>query len=353
MNLTRLAKLELYYNSIGRKLLDDIGKLSQLEHLLLHENSFIGALSIALMNSTNLIELKLAFNSFDREISKLNFSKLHKLRKIDLLTNDFTGNLPASLYSCKFLKSNPTWSDSKLTNITKAIKILMHCKALKVLFLTRNFLQEAMPTEDSIVGSSGFANLRLLSLLDCQLTGQFPFWLSKLKNLEVMFLQANRITGSIPSWLLTLPWLFILSLDDNLLSGEFPKELCALPTLVSPQPLDNASLDLPIFYKTTESLQFNSLFNLPKGIYVKNNNLSGSIPIKIGHLTHLQVLDLSCNNLSGTLPDQISDLTNIEILNLFANWLTGVIPTSLANLHFLRSFSIASNKLHRPIPSGT
>ncbi|KAB1227897.1 Tyrosine-sulfated glycopeptide receptor 1 [Morella rubra] len=177
-----------------------------------------------------------------------------------------------------------------------------------------------MPTDNSIVSSSGFSNLRLLSLADCQLTGQLPVWLSKLKNLEVLFLEANRITGSIPGWLWTLPRLFFLELDDNLLSGEFPKELCALPALVSPQPLDNTSLDFPIYVtEVVDELQFP--FQLRRVISVANNSLNGSIPIEIGHLKQLQ--------------------------------LTGEIPASLANLHFLNMFSIASNKLHGPIPSGT
>ncbi|KAB1227902.1 Receptor-like protein 2 [Morella rubra] len=357
VKLTRLAKLELYSNNIGGKLPGNIGMLSQLEDLLLHKNSFIGALPPSLMNFTNLIKLNLAFNFFEGEISNLNFSSLSQLAVLDLAANDFTGNFPASLYSCKSLRairlgrnqlkgeiridvvqlkflSFLSLSDSGLTNITKAIKILMHCKALNILFLTSNFLQEAMPTDNSIVSSSGFANLRLLSLADCQLTGQFPVWLSMLKNLEVLFLEANRITGSIPGWLWTLPKLFFLELDDNLLSGEFPKELCALPALVSPQPLDNTSLDLPIYI--TESVdEYKSLSKLRRVISVVNNSLNGSIPVEIGHLKQLQALYLRNNKLSGKIPDQISNLTNLERLDLSTNQLTGEIPASLANLHFL------------------
>jgi hypothetical protein len=85
------------------------------------------------------------------------------------------------------------------------------------------------------------------SLNTCQLSGQLPIWLSRLKKLEVLLLNSNRIKGSIPNWLLTLPRLFHLDLSDNLISGEFPKELCALPALVSPKALvENNHLDLPI-----------------------------------------------------------------------------------------------------------
>ncbi|KAB1226868.1 Receptor-like protein 2 [Morella rubra] len=193
----------------------------------------------------------------------------------------------------------------------------------------------------------------MLSLVDCHLTGQLPVWLSKLKNLQVLYLNLNRITGSIPGWLSTLPRLFYLELDDNLLSGEFPRKLCSLPALVSPQPLDNASFDLPIYDNIESVSEYNFLFKLRRGISLVNNSLSGNIPIEIGHLKQLQELVLSYNNILGKIPDQISELTNLEILDLSTNQLTGEIPASLANLHFLNTFSIASNKLHGTIPSGT
>jgi hypothetical protein len=88
----------------------------------------------------------------------------------------------------------------------------MHCKALSVVLLGRNFLHEAMPSDDTIVTFDGFENLRYLGLDYCQLTGQLPIWLSKLKKLEFLTLSSNRITGSIPGWLMTLPRLFGLDL---------------------------------------------------------------------------------------------------------------------------------------------
>ncbi|KAB1227868.1 Tyrosine-sulfated glycopeptide receptor 1 [Morella rubra] len=287
--LTRLAKLELYRNNIGGKLPGNIGKLSQLEHLLLHKNSFIGALPPSLMNFTNLIKLNLAFNFFEGDISTLNFSSLSQLVVLDLGFNNFTGNLPTSLYSCKFLRairlannqlegeikidmvqlkflSFLSLSESRLTNITKAIKILMHCKALNILFLPSNFLQEAMPTDDSIFSSNGFTNLQLLSFSYCQLTGQLPIWLSKLKNLEVLLLNGNRMSGSIPGWLSTLPRLFILDLD-------------------------------------------------------------GKIPDQISDLTNLEILDLSANQLTGEIPASLANLHFLNTFSIASNKLHGPIPS--------------------------
>ncbi|XP_059430110.1 receptor-like protein 2, partial [Corylus avellana] len=377
VNLAKLTYLELYGNKLSGKLPVNIGKLSKLKHIILHTNSFIGSLPPSLMNCTNLTKLILRFNFLEGDISTFNFSTLHQLTVFDLGFNNFFGNLPESLYSCKSLigirlaqnqlegqilpevlqlkfLSVLSLSYNRLTNITNAIKILMRCKTLSVVFLGGNFLHEVMPSDDNIVDSDGFENLRLFSLKSCQLSGQMPIWLSRLKKLEFLSLASNRIMSSIPNWLLTLPRLFNLDLSENLISGEFSKEFCGLQTLVSPKALvDDNHWDVPIFTSPNPSAQHNFLSSLRPAIVVANNNLSGNIPIEIGCLKLLSRLDLSYNNFSGSIPNQISELTNLEVLDLSANQLSGELPASLSSLHFLHAFSVANNNLHGPIPSGT
>ncbi|XP_059430118.1 receptor-like protein 2 [Corylus avellana] len=193
VNLSKLTYLELYRNKLSGKLPVDIGKLSKLKHLLLNGNSLNGSLPLSLANCTNLIKLILRSNCLEGNISTFNFSSLHQLTVIDLMANNFSGNFPVSLYSCKSLTairlalnqlegqiqpevlqlkflSFLSLCSNRLTNITYAIKILMRCKALSVLFLGQNFLHEAMPSDDNIVDSDGFENLRMFSLTECQLT---------------------------------------------------------------------------------------------------------------------------------------------------------------------------------------
>ncbi|KAG6682949.1 hypothetical protein I3842_13G168300 [Carya illinoinensis] len=378
VNLTKLTCLELYENELSGKLPVDIGKLNRLKHLLLDTNHLTGSLPPSLMNCTNLMILNLGFNFFEGNISTLDFSRLHQLATLDLWNNKFTGSFPVSLSSCKSLRairiarnqlegqippevvqlkflSFLSLSYNRLTNVTGAINILMRCKSLSVLLLTKNFLHEALPTEDSIVDPDGFRNLQYLGLAQCQLTGQLPIWLSKLKKLEILGLSFNRITGSIPGWLSTLPRLSRINLSHNLILGEFPKELCALPALVSKQALmDNSSLIFSIFaIRNGTIFEFNSLSNVGPKISLENNGLSGNIPLEIGHLKQLHGLNLSHNYFSGNIPNQISELTNLERLDLSANQLSGKIPKSFISLHFLHEFSVANNNLCGAIPSGT
>ncbi|KAG2675425.1 hypothetical protein I3760_12G004300 [Carya illinoinensis] len=374
MNLTKLTRLELYQNQLSGNLPLNFGKLSKLKQLILHTNYLTGSFSRSLLNCTNLIHLNLRKNFFDENIIDMNISSLHRLTILDLGTNNLVGKFPASIHSCVSIRGIRisqnqlegqippevaqlkyltflSVSLNKLTNVTAAIKILMRCNILEVAILANNFLKESMPSDVSMIDTDGFKNLRHLALSSCQLTGQFPIWISKLKNMQFLGLASNRITGSIPDWLSTLPRLSVIDLQENLFSGEFPKKFCGLQAFVSPQAIDdNSSMTMPIYFGIN---YVNSLLYFSRQIILRNNSLSGTIPTEIGCLKRLRWLDLSHNKLIGTIPTQISELTDLEYLDLSANHLYGEIPVSLISLHFLRVFSVANNNLNGAIPEGT
>lgn len=380
VRLANLKTLELYSNQLNGPIPVDIGKLSKLEELQVHINMLTGTLPTSLMECTNLSTLNLRVNSLGGDLSDFNFSTLQRLTTLDLSNNLFTGELPRSIYTCKSLTavrlaanklrgqilpdilalqslSFLSISNNSLTNITGAIRILMGIKSLTTLVLSKSFQNEPMPEYDGMLDTEGFQSLQVLALGGCQLTGQLPTWLANLKKLKVLDLSVNLFTGSIPGWFASLPGLFYLDLSSNLISGEFPKELCGLPALTSGMADDHVGrsyLELPVFVMPTNASnqQYNQLSNLPPAIYLNNNSLSGNIPIEIGQLKSLHVLDLSNNNFSGSIPDQISNLTNLEKLDLSRNHLTGGIPVSLKGLSFLSSFSVAFNDLQGTIPTG-
>ncbi|XP_044497541.1 tyrosine-sulfated glycopeptide receptor 1-like [Mangifera indica] len=380
VNLSNLEVLELYSNEFTGLIPSDIGKLSNLEKFLLHINNLTGSLPSSLMNCIKLTTLNLRVNNLEGNLSALDFSSLVYLNTLDLGNNNFTGILPPSLYLCKSLTavrlaSNQlegqilpdilalesltflSVSNNRLTNITGAIRNPMGCKNLTTFIMSKNFFNEPLPLDENLVANDGFPNLQVLGLGGCQFTGQVPNWLAKLKNLEVLDLSLNQISGSIPGWLGNFTNLFYIDLSQNFLSGEFPRELTRLIALASQaanNKVDRSYLELPVFVmpNNASNQQYNQLSNLPPAIYLRNNSLTGSIPVEIGQLKVLHVLDLSHNQFSGNIPDELSNLTNLEILDLSVNHLSGEIPASLRGLHFLSYFSVADNNLQGPIPSG-
>ncbi|CAL8150813.1 unnamed protein product [Prunus armeniaca] len=381
VNITNLAIIDLYFNQFSGELPFNLGKLSKLKFVTLDFNNLKGALPPSLMNCTNLVELRLGSNNLEGDISMLDFSRLSQLTKLDLRYNNFTGMFPVSLYSCRSLKairlsgnhlegeiqteiislkslSFLSLGYNRFTNLTSAMKILMSCKSLQALMLTGSFKGEGMPSDDDMVDFDGFQNLRVLGLVDSNLTGQIPVWLSKLRNLEILDLSLNQMTGPIPSWLGTLPRLFFISLGHNRISGEFPKQLCRLPRLlydpIAPQ-VDQLEFDLPIIGGITKNHIFPpyKLSFIAAAIDLSNNNIIGDIPTEIGQLQLPRWLFLNSNNFSGVIPDQISNLKNLEVLDLSTNHLSGEIPLSLANLNFLKDFNVSYNSLQGPIPTGT
>lgn len=380
VNLTNLKVLALHYNEFTGQIPPDVGRLLNLEQLLLHLNKLDGTLPPSLMNCTRLTTLILRFNLLEGDLATLDFSKLTQLGTIDLGNNFFTGNLPASLFTCKLLTairlaSNQltgeilpgiqalqslsflSISNNTLKNVTGAMRVLMGCKSLSTVILSKNFYNESLPGYDNLIDSGAFQNLQVLGLGGCQFTGQVPNWLAKLERLEVLDLSQNKLTGPVPGWFGNLPNIFYLDLSQNILSGNFPIQITRLQRLAVQQGADQQDksyLELPVWVQpdNVSSLQYGQLSHLPPAIYLNNNNLSGFIPLNVGQLKFIQELDLSHNNFSGSIPNTISGLTNLEKLDLSTNHFSGEIPASLRNLHFLSSFSVANNDLQGSIPTG-
>ncbi len=67
-------------------------------------------------------------------------------------------------------------------------------------------------------------------------------------------------------------------------------------------------------------------------IYIKCNNLIGSIPPELGNLSNLNELVLSDNHLNGNIPPGLGNLINLEYLYINKNKLSREIPKNLMNL---------------------
>ena len=64
-------------------------------------------------------------------------------------------------------------------------------------------------------------------------------------------------------------------------------------------------------------------------ILLYDNNLKGSIPPELGHLSVLRLLNLQRNRLTGPIPPEVGNLSNLHQLQLRGNQLTGTISPDL------------------------
>jgi hypothetical protein len=60
---------------------------------------------------------------------------------------------------------------------------------------------------------------------------------------------------------------------------------------------------------------------------LRNNDLSGTLPLFIGDLANLRVVDFSLNNLEGKIPETVGNWSLISSATFSGNSFTGTMPT--------------------------
>ncbi|KAG6738283.1 hypothetical protein POTOM_057892 [Populus tomentosa] len=80
------------------------------------------------------------------------------------------------------------------------------------------------------------------------------------------------------------------------------------------------------------------------------NRLTGKIPSYLGRITTLSYLNIQDNMFSGTVPPELGGLVNLENLTLSGNYLTGELPPALTNLTGLKELRLSGNNFTGRIP---
>ena len=243
------------------------------------------------------------------------------------------------------------------------------------------------------------SGLKWLHLNENELIGPVPSELGSLSNLTSLRLDWNRLRGEIPAELGDLSNLTKLYLDSNDLTGEIPGSFTSLTNLTDFRFSGNEGLCTPtdeVFRAWLQAVEnvvgpacdfaadravlvklFDStdgpnwrwsygwLSDLPMGEWhgvdtddegrviqldLRENGLSGQIPIELGDLSNLYWLHLYDNQLSGPLPSELGDLSDLNRLVLSRNQLTGPIPSELGDLSKLGGLSLGDNQLSGEIP---
>ena len=340
---------------------DDSGRVIELN---LSENELSGSIPSELGNLSKLEWLVLSQNSLNGTIPS-ELSYLSKLSLLSVYSNQLSGSIPPELGNLTNLEGL-SFSGNRLSGTVPPE--LGNLTKLSVLYLHSNQLSGSIPPE---LGK--LAQLESFSLSGNRLSESIPSELGNLTQLKGLALSFNRLTGRIPPQLNTLSGLEWLFLADNRLTGCVPEvwqdvEENDLDEVGLPICTDEDALNA--LYEAADGDNWvsnqNWLSNRPIGTWygvitdendrvieldLSDNELNGTIPSELGHLTYLEVLYLSENQLSGSIPSEISVLSNLIELSLWTNELTGPIPPELGRLANLEMLHLGKNELSGTIPT--
>ncbi|TYI32334.1 hypothetical protein ES332_A04G052700v1 [Gossypium tomentosum] len=183
----------------------------------------------------------------------------------------------------------------------------------------------------------------------CYFTGNLPPIINAPK-LKTLLLRANKLSGSIPNSISNASMLKILDLGDNLFSSPIPKMLGNFRHLEVLQITNNNLITGSA--TDHEWTFFSSLANCRglRSIEVSGNPLSGVLPTYIRNLSKsLQYFYASNCEIQGIIPVEIGNLNSMLVLDLGYNKLSAFIPTSIRGLRNLQGLGLSSNKLGWPI----
>ncbi|KAF3580220.1 hypothetical protein DY000_02033105 [Brassica cretica] len=299
-------------------------------------------------------------NRFSGEISR-EICKLVYLDTLVLSNNNFNGSIPRCFENFNTTLSVLNLRNNSISGVFPEESIGAYLQSLDV---GHNKISGELPK--SLINCT---RLEFLNVEDNIFNDKFPFWLRLLPNLQILVLRSNQFHGKIFSFgaSLIFPKLRIFDISRNLFTGVLPSDYFAGWSAMSSDVGIVDSTPVRIlgrgsgFYHRSVALTNKGLnmelvgsgFKIYKSIDVSGNRIEGDIPISIGLLKELIVLNMSNNVFTGGIPPSLASLTNLQSLDLSQNRLSGEIPPELGKLTFLARMNFSYNMLEGPIPQGT
>ncbi|XP_077215209.1 LRR receptor-like serine/threonine-protein kinase EFR [Tasmannia lanceolata] len=389
-NLSSLTDISLLRNHLKGSIPDEIARIESLQYFVVSSNELSGRVPSSLYNHSSIVEIVLTGNqlygSFPLDVGLT----LPSLQALFLGGNRFTGHFPKSMSNASQLEKLGLSSNyfhgpvsenlGSLKNLIvlgmtdnhlgtgkyddlNFITSLTNCSYLNLLALNLNHFGGALPSSivnlstelhdlvldrNQIFGSipsqiGNLFNLQLLSIYETMVTGIIPTSIGKLQSMQQLDLSVNSLSGQIPSSIGNLSGLLYLFLQENHLEGTIPVNLRNCHSLLQ---LSFAQNNL----HGTIPKQFISISSLSIGLNLSLNFFTGSLPLEVGSLTNLGVLDISWNKLSGEIPSTLGNCKSLLLLSMQGNSFQGTIDPFLNTLTAIQLLDLSSNNFSGKIP---
>ena len=394
-NLTNLESLHLEGNDFTGPIPPELGNLTRLRDLSLGQNQLTGPIPPELGNLTGLTDLWLPANDLSGPLpaSMLQLEQLGYLS----LTGTKQG-LPGNERLC--VPGTPTFA-AWLQGIDRRVSSTYRdrrghdvgpedlCNASDVVALRALYdatggtdwtRSDGWLDDDDLGEWHGVAvdsngRVKSVDLVGNGLSGELPSGLSDLDVMTVLRIGDNALAGRLPLSLTRISLREFNYADTGLCAPaeeSFQTWLDDIPlhqgTGAECAPLSERDI-LTQFYNSTNGHNWtegrNWLTSTPieewqgveldangnlSGLVLRNNSLTGAIPIELGYLESLERLYLEGNSLSGPILPEIGDLESLRVLNLGWNALSGAIPPELGELESLERLNLGGNDLSGPVP---
>ncbi|XVE84019.1 hypothetical protein DITRI_Ditri16bG0135100 [Diplodiscus trichospermus] len=391
-SMRELEALDLSFNNFSGEVPKEIlASCANLDTLILSHNKFSGQIFSSHFNLSNLSWLDLSDNQFTERLA--NSMELPRLLVLDISNNYMSGKIPNWVGNVVVLvlRNNSFEGDFPCDELLKVVHLDVSYNSLsgplpscfspsfRHLDLERNNFTGSIPN-----ALFSLSDLLVLNLRDNSLSGSIPSPMKALSKLNSLLLGKNNLTGLIPKSLCQFESIRLMDLSSNSFYGPIPSCFCNISfgkletffpvldyTNFPIQPRNFVSyqsfLHLPTFLETPSlyagmtEIDFvtknraniykgDIIWHYMSGLDLSCNNLTGKLPMELGHLSSLRSLNLSHNQLMGHIPISFSNLAEIESLDLSFNRLSGEIPSELITLHFLEVFNVTHNNLSGRIP---
>ncbi|VAH72123.1 unnamed protein product [Triticum turgidum subsp. durum] len=310
-----------------------VSNISSLVALGLVQNGFSGYVPPTLGKMGALQYLNLADNKLEANDNKgwefiTSLANCSQLQKLILSNNSFGGQLPGSIVNLSTSLQQLYLDDTRIFGSIPAD--IGNLVGLNVVLIANTSISGVIP--DSI---GKLENLIELGLYNNTLSGLIPASLGNLSQLNRFYAYNNKLEGPIPTSMGQLKNLFVLDLSKNhKLNGSIPRDIFRLSSLSWYLDLSYNSFSGPI------PNDVGSLANL-NILILAGNQLSGKIPDSIQNCVVLQWLSLDNNSFEGSIPQSLKNIKGLSILNLTMNKLSGDIPDALASIGNLQELYLA------------